>query len=344
MIRALAVLACLLTVCVTGASAFIRHSQAGLGCAGQAECRQPAATSGNGVAAAPDGTVGIESRPGAAGQTRAVVVARALHRVSASLVGLLAIGLLVFGWNGLSRSGRAAAVLALLLSVFLAWLGRYTPHPVPWVTIGNVGGGFALAAAFAWSAMQTASGSRPSSAATKPSGRSDVTWAGYASVGWILLGLLVWLGLMIGARDAIPACPEPVCLQGARFEAASFDPARAQPSASPAGGQALHLAHRFVALGFVLLIAALVPQLVRAGRGRLAVLATVLLVAQLSLGLATAAGVQPLASASLHNVVAALWGVLLAGLAASGYRSEVRGRAVSSAAPGSTPSSRARNE
>ena len=191
MIRSLAILACLLTMCITGASAFIRHAQAGLGCDGRAECVQPSVARASGSGAS------VDLQPASADQSRAVVVARTLHRVSASVVGLLAIGLLVFGWNGLPRSGRVAAVSALLISAFLAWLGRYTPHPVPWVTIGNVGGGFALIAAFACVAACRGRGlawARPQD-------------AGLAIAAGALLVVLLWLGLMIGARDAIPACP-----------------------------------------------------------------------------------------------------------------------------------------
>ncbi|HRO61329.1 MAG TPA: COX15/CtaA family protein [Burkholderiaceae bacterium] len=240
-------------------------------------------------------------------QSRAVVIARMLHRVSASVVGLLAIGLLVFGWNGLPPSGRVAAVCALLISAFLAWLGRYTPHPIPWVTIGNVGGGFALIAAFSCVAACRGRGFIWTSARPQ--------LAGLAIAAGALLAALLWLGLMIGARDAIPACPTLLCLDGARFDLSAFDPALAQANASTGSGQALHLAHRFVALAFALVTAMMAWRLWLGGRRALAALLAVMLAVQIALGLTTAAGVDPVVSATLHNVVAALWTALLAALA-----------------------------
>ncbi|NLD70611.1 MAG: hypothetical protein GX644_17595 [Limnobacter sp.] len=344
MIRSLAILACLLTVCITGASAFIRHAQSGPGCDGQPGCLQPmhersAGSAGTTAAGAHQPRAG-DAAFVAAKPPRAVIVARTLHRVSASVVGLLAIGLLVFGWNGLPRSGRVAALVALLISAFLAWLGRYTPHPLPWVTIGNVGGGFALAAAFACVAAcrgpavantpdaEGAPRARPDgdreptrvSARSRHEQRRTSTRtqpAGLAIAAGALLAALLWLGLMIGARDAIPACPTLLCLDGARFDPSAFDPAVAQASASPGSGQALHLAHRFIALAFALVVSWLAWRLRLEGRRALGVLLVAMLAAQIALGLATAGSVGALASATLHNVVAALWAAVLAALATS---------------------------
>src|SRR5690606_24939251 len=118
-----------LTVCITASSAFIRHSQAGLAAA-------PAAAGVTGGADA-------ATAPG-------VRVARVLHRVSAMLVGVLALLVAVFGWSSMRGAARFALAFALADTAFLAWLGRFTPHPVPLVTVGNLVGGIALAAAFAW--------------------------------------------------------------------------------------------------------------------------------------------------------------------------------------------------
>ena len=328
MIRSLAILACLLTVCITGASAFIRHAQAGLGCDGRPGCLQQTADASPGTAAtrasAAAGTArdsepgpSVDSPPVSTNPSRAVVVARMLHRVSASVVGLLAIGLLVFGWNGLPRSGRVAAIAALLISAFLAWLGRFTPHPLPWVTLGNVGGGFALIAAFACVAACRAEDLAWTSGRPRP--------AGLAIVAGALLAVLLWLGLMIGARDAIAACPSLLCLDGARFDVSAFDPALAQANASQGSGQALHLAHRFVALAFVLVVAMLVRRAWLGGRRALAAVLAAMLAAQIALGLTTAVGGEQSVSATLHNVIAALWAALLATLA---MQSSIGGAAI----------------
>ncbi|HWS74438.1 MAG TPA: COX15/CtaA family protein, partial [Quisquiliibacterium sp.] len=141
MIRRLALFACIFTLCVTAASAFIRHSQAGLGCEPWPQCQ--ALPAGAGAGSEVRSEVGSEAggaKTAAASQTEgnAVFVARALHRLSAVIVGLLALAIALFGWSRLGAGDRAAAAFALADTVFLSWLGRYTPHDLPLVTVGNV--------------------------------------------------------------------------------------------------------------------------------------------------------------------------------------------------------------
>ena len=52
MIRVVALLACLLVVCITASSAFIRHWQNGVGCEGWPVCYRPAQSSTHGAAPA----------------------------------------------------------------------------------------------------------------------------------------------------------------------------------------------------------------------------------------------------------------------------------------------------
>ena len=297
MIRRLALLACIFTLCITAASAFIRNTQAGLGCSPWPGCleQQAQARGGSGV---------LRMAPAAAapGEVDAVFVARALHRISAVLVGLLALGIVLFGWSRFGAPDRAAAAFALVDTVFLSWLGRYTPHDLPLVTIGNVLGGFALAAAFGWIA---AGGSSRASA--------GLAWAALA-----LAGLQSALGVTIGARDAVGACATALCLPQAAVDPAVFDPRVALAIASAADGQALHLAHRLLAIAVAACVLLLVlrpaPGGSRAGTGRrlpaLGALACILLLAPL--GLATASGLLGPGGGTLHNVLAGTCLVLLA--------------------------------
>lgn len=314
MIRILAFAAALLTVCITASSAFIRHVQNGVGCADWPACYRtaPAAAATTGAAAAAAATTG--DLPG-------VRSARALHRVSATAVGVLVLAVTVLGWTSLPTSGRLAAVLAVTVTAFLAWLGRYTPHDLPLVTLGNLGGGLLLAAALGWVAAALrhrdatvgASDSRRSTG-TIPSAAAAISRA--AIVGLALVALVAWTGAMIGARHAIAACAAPLCVGGAQWSSAALDPLQASPTLGAGAGPGLHLAHRFAALGFVV-TAALLAWRLRAARRRLAAWLVVLVVAQVVAGAATVMGGWPLGSATLHNVLAALLAMTL-GIAAGG--------------------------
>lgn len=302
MIRWLAIVACALTVCITASSAFIRHSQAGLGY--------------------PSGAAASASTP-SAGTTSAlpgVRTARALHRVSATVVGVLVLLIAVFGWSSMSTGARVALGFSLVDTVFLAWLGRFTPHPVPLVTIANLVGGIALAAAFAWIA---ASLRRAGPAILRPPGREARNSAGLrmrrptiaAFVALALLGVAAWVGTMIGAHEAIGACADLRCTGGMRIDVRTLDPLRAPEAVDAAAARGLHGLHRGVGVAFA--IAALLVAL--RARTRASVLSgalVVLLVAQVAVGLGTSVGTDALATATLHNAFAALLAVTLAAIAA----------------------------
>jgi heme A synthase len=77
--------------------------------------------------------------------------ARVAHRVAAMGVAALAALAFVAAWRGESppRPSASAAITVIALTVLLATIGRYTPgYQVDLVTVLNVAGGVALAAAF----------------------------------------------------------------------------------------------------------------------------------------------------------------------------------------------------
>lgn len=119
---------------------------------------------------------------------------------------------------------------------------------------------------------------------------------------------------MTGARHVIDACGTLWCAD-AHLDWAAMDPVRVMVALDAAAARGIHLGHRLVALLFVALVAALALRL-RGARPALAASLAVLALAQALLGAGTALGVQPLASATLHNVVAALLAALLAVVAA----------------------------
>lgn len=330
MIRWLAIVACVLTVCITASSAFIRHSQAGLGCPSGAACERPAA-----APVAPAGAPAVNASaadtaaadaaaprvsPDAASAPPGVYTARALHRVSASLVGVLVLLIAVFGWSSMSTGAHVALVFALADTVFLAWLGRFTPHPVPLVTVANLVGGIALAAAFAWIA---ASLRRPVGADPQPPGRTAQGFArlparrpatsAFAALG--LLGIAAWVGTMIGAHEAIGVCADLRCTGQIRFDGGTLDPLRAPGAIDAAAARGLHWLHRVAGVAFAI-VALLVALRARTRAGVLSGALVVLLVAQVALGLGTTVGTHALATATLHNAFAALLAVTLAAIAA----------------------------
>jgi len=80
-------------------------------------------------------------------------ISRLAHRFAAMAVSVLALlaAMVAFTTRPLPRGRLAAVATILVLTVFLAVLGRYTPgYAAAAVTVGNVVGGMLLACAFWW--------------------------------------------------------------------------------------------------------------------------------------------------------------------------------------------------
>lgn len=248
--------------------------------------------------------------------------ARALHRASAMLVGVLVLLIAVFGWSSMRTGARVALAIALADTAFLAWLGRFTPHPLPLVTIANLVGGIALAAAFAWiaaawrwPAYRGAAGKVSSQVVDPPIGAAPALLAPVV-IALALLAAAAWIGTMIGAHDAIGACEGARCAGSVRLEASTLDPLRAPASIDAAAARAMHWLHRLVAAAFVAAVLVVAVRSRREGASRVALLLVALLVAQIAAGIDTTIGVWPLATATLHNALATLLAVVLAAVAA----------------------------
>ncbi len=283
MTRALLWAALVLALIVLTASSALRLSANGLSCSPWPACYGQAATA-EAARAAPT--------------TQAL---RAIHRVAATMFGLLALALAIVGWRRFAPGERTAAVLLIAVTAGLAWLGRHTPSPLPSVTLANVLGGLALIALLAWLLAHR-------------SERETRIWP----LG--LLGLALALqaagGALISARlaaaSACSASCEHTWLPGA---AALWDIGRAGSAADlighPQAGQPLIVLHALAGIG--ILIAAPLISAAQGGGGHARGFA-------LAAGAASAAGMglyafdSPLWLAVLH---AALAGGLVAALAAS---------------------------
>ena len=298
----MALAAAALTFVVIVASAFMRHAQAGLSCGDWPACYARVAAPG--VVVAPGAGVGR---------------ARIAHRLAATGVLTLVIGMLLVAWTQAAawKHEGVLALAALAVVAGLAALGAATPGSrLPAVTLGNLLGGYALLAVLAATRV-------PASAAP----RHAQTAARFALA---LVFVQTALGGMIGAQFAALACPA-VFDCGAWSWTALVDGGAANPLrattligtqlAAPDGAAGLHVAHRLNALAAGALVLAAAAA-VRRTRPRLAWALAGLLAAVALSGVAAVSPQPALAVVVAHNACAAL---LVATLARAASRGAVRG-------------------
>ncbi|BAV32569.1 cytochrome oxidase assembly protein [Sulfuricaulis limicola] len=235
------------------------------------------------------------------------------HRLVASALGVLVLGIVVAAWRRRRQPGQSVLIpLAVLgLTVFLSVLGYKTPSPLlPWVTLSNLLGGMAMLAMLWWL------GQRSVSTQTGVTPRHELR-------PWALLGIFVVffqiaLGGWVSANFAALACTDlPGCAaypwtDGPWRE--SFNLARVLP-ATDAGavitgdtGKIIHLAHRAGAVLTFLYMAWLGWRALGSGsRYRSTGIAMLVFLAlQISLGIGAIATSLPLSLVTAHNAVAAL--------------------------------------
>ncbi|MCC6813910.1 MAG: COX15/CtaA family protein [Rubrivivax sp.] len=294
-IRSLAALAWLLMLSVITVSAFIRLSQSGVGCADWPVCYEQAA--------------------GHASAHPWLGLARATHRVTASAMLLVVLGLLVATGRRTPdlRHERRLALGVLLLTLWLAGLGALMRGAsAPAVVLGNLLGGLATLALCGRLLVCGSDRTAPA-----PSLRRWAWWA------MLLVFFQAAFGGLIDARHAASSCQHlSECADLARAAGWDWRVLSPWPAASAAGelapqarGAWLHLLHRLGALLLVPVLATLAWKALRQGFSIPAIGVFVLLVLELTLGSLLAATGFPLPLALAHNLVAALLLTLLAGLA-----------------------------
>ncbi len=292
-LRRLALVAAALILAITSLSAFIRHSNAGLGCSEWPQCY------GSRLRAVQ------QNREPAGADSDAVTAARLAHRLVAvlALMVITTIVVVCFGnkpW--LLREG-ALALTMLTLAIGLAVLGRWTAGArMPAVAIGNLLGGL-LMLALGW---------RLAARVTTPGWPILRMWAW---VGVAVLLVQVALGALVSASYAGLSCAAPGdCLRAA--EAAGWPWETLNPWREPAfgatpmplnpSGALAQAVHRGGALLALLVLTALGAAALRGPTRRDGAALLVLLVLQLGLGWLMVAMVLPLPLALAHNVVAGL--------------------------------------
>lgn len=300
----LALAAGLLTLIVIVASAFIRHTQAGLACADWPACYAR-----------------IDAHAEAAAPSTGVFVARLLHRLAASGALALIIGmwLTARGLRPAFRRERTLGLAALVIAAGLAVLGIATPGAeYPAVPLGNLLGGYLMLAVLA-----ALTGVLASPDGATPQGPATTSLRPLALALLALAFAQAGVGTLIGAKFALTACTELVrCPDFAGNElalGAALDPFRRLVivdghAVAPAGAAGIHVTHRL--LGAALAAAALVLAYAsRSTDRRAARLLMTLALATPLLGATAVVAMPSLAVTVLHNAAAAALIATLAYLA-----------------------------
>jgi len=288
-LRLLSLTAASLALIVVVVGAYVRLSDAGLGCPDWPFCY---------------------GRPLPAQMADAGAHAKAwkemAHRYLAGTLGVLIVALAIAAWR--ARRSRGIVLALVLLVLFQATLGMWTVTMLlkPAIVTAHLLGGMATLALLAWLALSQ----WPHAPAPQLRQLRSVALLALAA-----LGVQIALGGWVSANYAALACPElPLC-RGALVPPMNFADAFHVVRELGRTGQgellplealtAIHWTHRLfalVALTAVLLAAA---RAWRAARAIGAVLATLALT-QFGLGLANVALALPLPLAVAHNAGAAL--------------------------------------
>jgi cytochrome c oxidase assembly protein subunit 15 len=286
LVRRLARAAAVLMVATLMLSAFMRLSQAGLGCGDWPACYGQAARQMLAGAAAPSGDA-------------ATALARLAHRVTAFAVLLLAIWLVMLTWARRPSPDFRSAALLLACTLALSLLGVFTPGAVrPVVAMGNLLGGFVLLAL----CVRLAAPPLP-----------DLRIRRAARLAAALLLLQAAAGVMVSASGAALACLDWAgCLQGSvdgGWDWRALDPLRRPelldaPPFNPAGAL-VQLVHRSLALPTLLGVLWLAYACRRGGQSGEALAVVVLLGVQLLLAVSLHPAGLPMALVLAHNAAAA---------------------------------------
>ena len=317
----LAKFALLLVIVLVSLSAYLRLSHSGIGCPNWPSCYAqigPQAV----VAQETDASNAYEQLVEEA--NKPLAWATPLHRLVASVLGLLVVFMSVSAFR--QKRHRLLALALLALTVFLAVLGiKSGSLHSPAVVMGNLAGGFLMLALLGWMVFNAGQ-----------SGRAGGSLRNWTVAAIVLLGSQVVLGGLTSANFAATACMTlPDCngswLPGSELLTA-FDLTRVHQvnnqgiAIGGAERAAIHMTHRLSALlTMVVLLATAFVALRASQRFRpLAITIIVLAVAEFSIGVTAILTSLPIGLAVAHNWLAALLVLALLGLLAL-FQSEQSG-------------------
>lgn len=296
----------LLTLCTLALSAYIRLAQSGLDCSPWPACYGHIGT------VAEEQGIAVLTEAGAEMSHKG---ARMVHRFVASVLGITVTLILLLAIKRKIRGqpGLSAALGVMGATLFLAVLGYSTPsRTLPWITLGNLGGGMLMAALLWWLGQRSVVGTRQQSA-------NEGLNSALPIIGLLLLSAQILSGAWVSANFAATACgAELLCnsiwSSGINFSD-SFSLTR-ELTINEQGtillpenmAQSISLVHRGLALLCTLYLGYLAYRLLNAG----ALLSTtakamlVFLSLELLLGIASVYFQLPLILVTLHNLLAAL--------------------------------------
>ncbi|MCP5195859.1 MAG: COX15/CtaA family protein [Gammaproteobacteria bacterium] len=301
-----------LTLAVVLLGAYVRLSDAGLGCPDWPGCY--------GHLDVPEEAHQI-AKANAAYPERPVETHKAwkemIHRYFAGTLGLLILAMVTLAWRNRRRPAQPVVLPSLLLGlvIFQALLGMWTVtwQLKPVVVMGHLLGGLATLSLLAWLALRQSRYGADTMIAHTRSLRA------YALLGLVLLIGQIALGGWTSANYAALACPDfPTC-QTQWWPPTDFHEAFTLwrgLGISYEGGVlsndarvTIHLVHRLGAIVMLLYLGWLVWRLTTAGNSSLRLAGAaigILLLVQLSLGIANVMMQLPLPVAVAHNGGAAL--------------------------------------
>ncbi len=319
--RTLILVALILTLGVVSLGAYVRLSDAGLGCPDWPGCYgkitplHAAEHIDAELVERPDGPV-----------SHAKAWKEMVHRYFAGALGLMVLAIAVMGWRRRNdgAGGVGLPLLLLALIIFQALLGMWTVTKLlkPLVVTAHLLGGMATLALLVWLWLREKGRSTQAYYARAAHLRSG------ALLGLVLVAVQIALGGWVSTNYAALACSDfPMC-QGSWLPPMDFEHAFTlhRELGETASGEllsmqaltAIHWVHRVMALIVTLYLGWLVVRLLRTpAYAGLAVIVGGLLVLQVSLGIGNVLLSLPLGLAVAHNTGAAL---LLASLVWLNYR------------------------
>ena len=319
--RNLILVALILTFGVVSLGAYVRLSDAGLGCPDWPGCYgkltpHHAADAINAeLAERPEGPV-----------SHAKAWKEMVHRYAAGTLGLLVLGIAVLGWRGRREAGGGPVLPVLLLGliVFQALLGMWTVTQLlkPLVVSAHLLGGMTTLSLLLWLWLRERDQASHAYFARVDHLRGSV------ALGLALVATQIALGGWVSTNYAALACTDfPLC-QGVWAPPMDFEHGFTlqRELGETASGDllpltaltAIHWVHRVMALIVTLYLGWLVLRLLRTpGYAAIGLAVGGLLVLQVSLGISNVLLSLPLGVAVAHNAGAAL---LLASLVMLNYR------------------------
>ncbi|MET0071787.1 MAG: COX15/CtaA family protein [Candidatus Thiodiazotropha sp.] len=315
----LALITCLLAFCVVLVGAYVRLSDAGLGCPDWPGCygRMLVPTDATAVAEA---NLSYADRPLDHGKAWKEMA----HRYLAGSLGLAILLLAILAWRGRRHFNQPLMLpmLLLLLVLFQAALGMWTVTLLvkPFIVTAHLLGGFATFVLLGLLVLKL----RPVGTFHALDTSSSQRW--WIRISLVILLLQISLGGWTSTNYAALACTEfPTCYAGSWWPEMDFSEAFVLWRGlgvnyefgvlENSARTAIHMSHRIGALISVITLGLLAWYLTRPGSSpllrRLGVALLLLLALQITLGISNVLGHLPLSIAVAHNGGAALLLLLL---------------------------------